>query len=191
MVRNNCERAPIMNRIDVTYPLTISDYRRASYYGLALRQYKTLRILIILIGLAVTSVFTAAIWNKGAELAALLVCICVIWLLTLFSRMERGIRRYLKTPGNMIGCEYHVTLESHRIEIRVPERKVNYSVKINDLAAVFELSGLFMIYISSQDAYLLPFRVLTKEQQETLKDVFRRHLGDRFNENKKLSFKRK
>lgn len=180
-----------MNRIDVTYPLTISDYRRASYYGLALRQYKTLRILIILIGLAVTSVFTAAMWNKGAELAALWVCICVIWLLTLFSRMERGIRRYLKTPGNMIGCEYHVTLESHRIEIRVPERKVNYSVKINDLAAVFELSGLFMIYISSQDAYLLPFRVLTKEQQETLKDVFRRHLGDRFNENKKLSFKRK
>lgn len=180
-----------MNRIDVTYPLTISDYRRASYYGLALRQYKTLRILIIVIGLAVTSVFTAAMWNKGAELAALLVCICVIWLLTLFSRMERGIRRYLKTPGNMIGCEYHVTLESHRIEIRVPERKVNYSVKINDLAAVFELSGLFMIYISSQDAYLLPFRVLTKEQQETLKDVFRHHLGDRFNENKKLSFKRK
>lgn len=180
-----------MNRIDVTYPLTISDYRRASYYGLAIRQYKILRFLIILIGLSVTSIFTAVLWNRGTELAVILTCISVIWLLTLFSSMERGIRRYLKTPNNMIGCEYHVTLESHRIEIRVPERKVNYSVKINDLIAVFELNGLFMIYISSQDAYLLPFRVLTKEQQETLKDVFRRHLGERFNENKKLSFKRK
>ena len=180
-----------MNRIDVTYPLTVSDYRRASYYGLAIRQYKTLRFLIILIGFAAASIFTAVLWNKGTELATILVCVCAIWLLSIFSSMERGIRRYLKTPENMIGCEYKITLESHRIEIRVPERKVNYSVKINDLVAVFELNGLFMIYISAQDAYLLPFRVLTKEQQETLKDVFRRHLGERFNENKKLSFKHK
>ena len=91
----------------------------------------------------------------------------------------------------MIGCEYHVTLESHRIQIRVPERNVNYSVKINDLAAVFELSGLFMIYISTRDAYILPFRVLTKEQQEELKEVFRRHLGERFTENKGIGRKKK
>ena len=180
-----------MNKIEVSYPLTVSDYRRASYYGLALRQYKSLRFFIILVGFAVTAAMGAALWGDGAKIAAALWAVCAVWLLTLFAGTERDIRRYVKAPDNMLGCDYHVTLESHRIQIRVPERKVNYSVKINDLVAVFELSGLFMIYISAQDAYLLPFRVLTKEQQETLKDVFRRHLGDRFEENKKLSFKRK
>ena len=180
-----------MNKIEVSYPLTVNDYRRASYYGLAIRQYKSLRFLILLVGFAVTASIGTAMWGDGAKLAAALWAILVIWLLTIFAGAERDIRRYVKHPDTMIGCEYQMTLESHRIQIKVPARKVNYSVKINDLAAVFELSGLFMIYISSQDAYLLPFRVLTKEQQETLKDVFRRHLGDRFNENKKLSFKRK
>lgn len=180
-----------MNKIEVSYPLTVSDYRRASYYGLALRNHKMVRPLLLLIGFAGTSAVTALLWEDAAKFAAALCALCAIWLLSLFAGAEREIRRYVKHPETMIGCEYHVTLESHRIQIRVPERKVNYSVKINDLAAVFELSGLFMIYISTRDAYILPFRVLTKEQQEELKEVFRRHLGERFTENKGIGRKKK
>lgn len=180
-----------MNKIEVSYPLTVSDYRRASYYGLALRNHKMVRPLLLLVGFAAASAVSALLWSNTAKFAAALCALCVIWLLSLFAGAEREIRRYVKHPETMIGCEYHVTLESHRIQIRVPERNVNYSVKINDLAAVFELSGLFMIYISTRDAYILPFRVLTNEQQEELKEVFRRHLGERFTENKGIGRKKK
>lgn len=180
-----------MNKIEVSYPLTVSDYRRASYYGLALRQYKSLRFFIILVGFALVALMSALMYGQGEKLAAALCTICVVWLLTLFAGTERDIRRYVKHPDTMIGCEYRITLESHRIQIRVPERKVNWSVKVNDLVAVFEMNGLFLIYISAQEAYILPFRVLTKEQKEALKDTFRRHLGERFNENKGIGRKKK
>lgn len=180
-----------MNKIEVSYPLTISDYRRASYYGLAIRQYKSLRFFIILVGFALVALMSTLMYGQGEKMAAALCAMCIVWLLTLFAQTEAGIRRYVKHPETMIGCEYQMTLESHRIQIKVPERKVNWSVKVNDLVAVFEMNGLFLIYISAQDAYILPFRVLTKEQRETLKDTFQRHLGDRFNENKGIRFGKK
>ena len=180
-----------MNKIEVSYPLTVGDYRRASYYGLALRNSKMVRPLLLLIGFAGTAAITALLWSEATKFAAALCALCAVWLLTLFAGAEREIRRYVKHPDTMIGCEYHMTLESHRIQIRVPERRIHYSVKVNDLAAVFELSGQFMIYISTQDAYILPFRVLTREQQEELKETFRRHLGERFTENKGLGRRKK
>ena len=180
-----------MNKIEVSYPLTVSDYRRASYYGLAIRQYKSLRFFIILVGFALVALMSALLYDQGAKLAAALCVLCIIWLLTIFAGAERDIRRYVKHPETMIGCEYQMTLESHRIQIRVPERKIRWSVKINDLAAVFEMNGLFLIYLSAQDAYILPFRVLTKAQREELKDTFRRHLGERFNENNGIRFGKK
>lgn len=178
-----------MNKIEVSYPLTVKDYRQASYYGLALRNNKMVRPLLMMVGFALTSAVTAMLWSEVAKFSAALCALCVIWLLTLFAGEERNIRRYIKHPDTMIGCEYHMTLESHRIQIRVPERKINHSVKMNDLAAVFELSGQFMIYISVSDVYILPFRVLSKEQLQELKDTFRRHLGDRFTENKGIGRK--
>ena len=180
-----------MNKIEVSYPLTVSDYRRASYYGLALRQHKLIRPMLLLVGFALTAALSALVWGEGAKLAAALCALWVVWLLTIFAGAERDIRRYVKHPDTMIGCEYHMTLESHRIQIRVPERKIHYSVKVNDLAAVFELSGQFLIYISTQDTYILPFRVLTREQQEELKETFRRHLGERFTENKGIGRRKK
>lgn len=180
-----------MNKIDVTYSMTVTDYRRASYYGLAIRQYKSLRFLIILVGFALVALMSAVLYDQGAKIAAGLWACCIVWLLTVFAQAEAGIRRYVKSPETMIGCEYQMTLESHRIQIKVPARKVNYSVKINDLIAVFEMDGLFLIYISAQDAYILPFRVLTKEQLAQVKDTFRRHLGDRFNENTGIRFGKK
>ena len=180
-----------MNKIEATYQITVSDYRMASYYGLAMRQYKILRVLIFMVGAAFLCFCTSNMWAKGMELAILLLIICAVWLLMMFANMEKGIRRYVKDENTMIGCEYHMTLESHRIQIKVPARKVNYSVKIIDLIAVCEMNGLFLIYISAQVAYILPFRVLTKEQLAQVKDTFRRHLGDRFNENTGIRFGKK
>ena len=171
-----------MNKIETTYQITVSDYRQACYYALANRQYRSLRFLLLLFGATLISLLTADMWPQGREFTALLAVIGAVWLLTLFARMEKGISRYLKSDQNMIGCTYTVTLESHRITVKVPQKKVNFTIKVNELAAVFELSREFMIYINEQDTYLLPFRALTPEQLAEVKDTFRRHLGERFTE---------
>ena len=175
---------PPMNKIETSYRLTVSDYRQACYYGLALRQYKSLRFLLLLIGALLVSVFTMSMWPQGQQFTALLTVIVGLWLLTTFGRLEKGIYKYLKSDQNMIGCEYKVTLESHRITVRVPERKIHVSVKTNDLAAVFALTKEFMIYVSTADTYLLPYRALTAGQLQEVKENFRRMLGDRYEENK-------
>lgn len=176
-----------MNKIETTYYLTVSDYRQACYYGAGVRQYKSLRILFFIVGAALISFFGGTMWNwaRGVELAALLGLIAALWLLSIFTGVEKGIRRYLKAPDAMIGCEYTVTLESHRITVKIPERKIHVSVKMNELVAVFALSREFMIYTTPQDTYLLPFRALTKGQLEEAKENFRHHLGEKYSETKR------
>lgn len=173
-----------MNKIETTYRLTVGDYRQACYYGLAMRQYKSLRFLLLLIGALLVSVFTMSMWPQGQQFTALLTVIVGLWLLTTFGRLEKSIYRYLKSEQNMIGCEYKVALESHRITVRVPERNIHVSVRTNELAAVFALTKEFMIYTSATDTYLLPYRALTAEQVSEVKENFRRMLGERFGENK-------
>ena len=173
-----------MNKIETSYRLTVSDYRQACYYGLALRQYKSLRFLLLLIGALLVSVFTMSMWPQGQQFTALLTVIVGLWLLTTFGRLEKSIYRYLKSEQNMIGCEYKVTLESHRITVRVPERKIHVSVRTNDLTAVFALTKEFMIYTSVTETYLLPYRALTTQQVARTKENFRRMLGNRYEENR-------
>lgn len=176
-----------MNKIETTYRLTVSDYRQACYYATGVQQYKSLRILFFLVGAALISFFGGTIWNwtSGMELATLLGLIAALWLLSIFTGVERGIHRYIKQPNTFLGCEYQVTLESHRITVKIPERKVHVSVKMNELVAVFALSREFMIYTTPQDTYLLPFRALTKEQLEEVKENFRHHLGEKYSETKR------
>ena len=174
-----------MNKIETSYQITVADYRQASYYGMGLRQYKSLRVLILMAGAAFLSLCTSGVWDRGMELGVFLGAACLIWLFTIFGGAELGIRRYIKQKDTMIGCRYDVTLESHRIRFQVPERNVDISIKTGSLAAVFELNRQFLIYTSLQDAYILPFRALTEEQKEDLRSNFRYHLNQRFHENKR------
>ena len=149
-----------------------------------------MRILIFLVGAVLVCASGGLMWKwaRGVDMALLLGIIAATWILFLFSGVEKGIRSYVKNPNTMIGCRYTMILESHRITVRVPERKVNINLKVNELVAVFELSRAFMIYTSVQDAYILPFRALTREQLDEVKENFRHHLGDQFSENKGLRF---
>lgn len=170
-----------MDKICVEYQVTVSDFRRASYYGTFLRHRKALRIMFVVLAVAIVYAIAGAA-GLGAinPLVLFLAAAYLVWGLVLFAGVEKGIRAYLGTEGSLIGCTYQVELESHRIRLEVAERKIQFATPVNKLACVFEISSMFLIYTSLQDVYILPTRCLTDEQRTALRTNFRDKLGNNF-----------
>ena len=103
-----------------------------------------------------------------------------MWGLLLFAGAEKDIRRYIKSPESLIGCEYKVLLEDHRIRIEIPEKKVRESFNLHSLHCCFELASMFLIYTTPQNVYLLPKRALEPEEVEALREELVASLGERF-----------
>jgi len=170
-----------MERIKAEYQITVSDLRQASYYGLFMRRRRPLQIMFVVLAAGVLYAAGAGLGlGEVNPLVLFLAGAYLLWGLLLFAGTERDILRYIKSPDSLIGCTYAAVLESHRITLRIPEKKAEFTKPIGELACVFELSRMFLIYVDSQQVYLLPHRALTKEERASLREVFRKRLGDRF-----------
>ncbi len=170
-----------MDKISVEYQVTVSDFRQATYFGLFQRHRMALRIMFVVLIVAVLYVLGASIGlGTMNPLVLFIAAAYLIWGLLLFAGAEKGIKQYLRSEGSLIGCSFRAELESHRIRLEIPERKIQVTAQTNQLACVFELSSLFMIYTSMQDVYLLPNRCLTAEQRIALRKNFRERLGNNF-----------
>lgn len=170
-----------MKTIEANYQITLSDFRKATYYGLSLRYQRSLSImfLVLLIGFFYTVAAFFGFWKLNL-LIPFIATAYLIWGLLLFAGAERSIRNYLKAPGCTISKNHKTILDEKHVHIQIPECKVNTSYSISKLACVFELSTLFLIYISMQDVYLLPKRALKDEESGYLRENFRSLLGTRF-----------
>ena len=159
-----------MKRIEAEFSLSLGEFRMASYYGLFLRHRRALQILFGVLLFALAYYF-GAVQGLGAPnpLVFLLAGAYLVWILLLFAGTERDIRRYLRTPQNLIGCKYKVTVDDHRLWIEIPEREIRDSCNLHKLACCFELNALFLFYTTPQDVYILPKRVLHAGEVEALR----------------------
>ena len=170
-----------MEKICVEYQVTVSDFRRATYYGLFLRHRRALRIMFaVLIVAVVYAIAGAAGVGTINPLVLFLAMAYLIWGIMLFAGAEKGIRSYLRTKDSLVGCTYRAELESHRIRLEVPERNIHFATPVNKLACVFEMSSLFLVYTTLQDVYILPTRCFHEQQRQALRTNFREKLGDNF-----------
>ena len=170
-----------MKKIDTQFQLTVGEYRMACYYGLFLRHRRPLQILCIVLGAALLyAVGTAAGLGTPNPLVFFLAAAYLIWGLLLFAGAEKDIRRYLRSPGCLIGCTYRVIVESHRLRVEVPERQIRTACNLHGLACAFELSGLVLFYTTPQEVYLLPKRALSAEEVGLLRRELAACLGERF-----------
>ena len=170
-----------MERISAKYQVTVSDFRRATYFGLFQRHRMALRIMFVVLAVAVLYVLGASIGLGVMNPLVLFIAMAyLIWGILLFSGAERGIRAYLRSKNSLIGCTYRVELDSHRIRLEVPEHKIQVSTQVNQLTCVFELSSMFLIYTSMQDVYILPHRCMSEKQRVALRHNFRTRLGENF-----------
>lgn len=170
-----------MERIKAEYHITVSDFRKASYYGLFLRYRRPLQImLVVLAGAVVYGVGGYLGLGSVNYLVFFLAGAYLIWGLLLFAGLERRILRYVKSPDSFLSNTYVATIDSHRIAFEIPERKGEFSTQIGKLTCVFELSQMFLIYVNTQETYILPHRALTEAQRQALRKNFRERLGDNF-----------
>ena len=102
---------------------------------------------------------------------------------------EKIILQYVKRPDSFVGCQYIVTIDTHKITFEIPERKINSSTQLSKLACAFELNDLFLIYVSTQQTFILPCRALTETQRQefrrTLRERLENNFGTRFDQKKK------
>ena len=170
-----------MDRIRTEFEVTVSDFRKASYYGMFLQYRKPLRImfavLLVAIVYAVAGYFGA---GKVNYLVFFLAAAYLIWGLLMFARTEMGILHYVKQPDSFVGCRYIATIDSHKITFEVPERKITSSTQLSKLACAFELNALFLIYVSTQQTFILPCRALTEGQRGEFRRTLRERLGNNF-----------
>ena len=170
-----------MQKIQVEYQLTVSDYRASSYYGLVQRQKMAFRIMAGVIAVGILSlVFRESLPAKLGTLLPFLAGAYLIWGILLFAGVERGIRRYVKTPDCLIGRRYRATIDAQQIRFEIPERKVDVSFPVDELSFAFELSALFMLYVSEDKVFLLPKRSLSDAEVRSLRSLLQSRLKTRF-----------
>lgn len=163
------------------YQITVPDFRQATYFGLFQRHRRALRIMFIVLAVSILYVLGGyAGLGQINYLVPFLGMAYLVWGLLLFAGAEAGIRRYLRGADSLVGCTYRAVLEPRRVFFEIPERGVRFDCPIGKLACVFELSGMFLLYISLQEVYILPHRCLTEAQRAALRTNFREHLGGNF-----------
>lgn len=170
-----------MQTIHVNYSITVSDFRKATYYGLFLRHRRALQIMFLVLGFSVLYAIGGALGLGTVNyLVFFLALAYLIWGLLLFAGAEKGIKHFLASPQTTLGCEYLVSIDEHHIRIRVPAKKGDVSLLIKKLACAYELSSMYLLYVSTQEVYLLPKRALTAEQAAALRGLLHQTLVDRF-----------
>ena len=90
-----------MKKIEASFHAELTDFRRASYYGLFLRHRRALQILFLVLGAALLYYIGARI-NLGTPnpLVFFLAAAYLVWGLLLFAGAEKEIRRYIKSPDS-------------------------------------------------------------------------------------------
>jgi len=170
-----------MEKISVEYQVTLSDFRKASYLGVFLRNRKALRIMFAVLIAGILYAIGGAIgYGKINPLVLFLAMGYFLWGIWLFSGTEKGIRTYMRSKDTLIGCTYRVDITAQDLSIAVPERKINFTTPIKKLTCAFEFGSMFLIYTSMQDVYILPTRVLQEEQKTALRTLLRKKLADNF-----------
>lgn len=170
-----------MRSIQTNYTITVQDYRNSSYYIAALQHRRALQVLAVFLagGLVYLYGLVAELWAVN-YFAAFLIVAYLVWGLVFFARIERSIRKYMLSPECMIGCDFSMLLEDNRLRVQVPAQGIDHSCMVNRLSAVFELSQLFLLFISPQQLYILPKRALETDEIEALRDNFSKRLPERF-----------
>ena len=170
-----------MNTIYANYELTMSDFRKASYFGLFLRHRLPLRIMFIVLLISLLySIAAAAGFGSANPLVFFIAAGYLGWGLLLFAQTELNILRYIRSPQSLIDSHCSCTVDRSSFHLRISDHAVDVRQPLSQLTCAFELSHLFLFYISAQDVYLLPKRSLKAQEITALRQLLRRKLGVNF-----------
>ena len=163
------------------FKLYLSDYRKAAYYGMVQRNRTGLRLMLVVIGAFIIYVITTLILKvQMMPVTFFVVGGYAVWVLVLCAGTETKIRRYIKDPETLLGKETVITIDRTQVEVEIPEKDIHSKVAVKDLAFVFELTDLYMLYINNQETYILPKRAVAEKEILLLRELFQKTLSAKF-----------
>lgn len=170
-----------METQEIRYRVSKQNFRQASLYALFLRNRAMFRAGIVVV-LAVA--FYALLATQDVfpldYLPIYIAAAYLIWMLVLMGREEQRVLRYIKSDASMLYTEYILRFSDSKLTIEVPEKHLHSSVAMAKLASAIEISGVFMLYLSADQLYLVPTDAMTQQQRAWLRESLRSKLGDRF-----------
>lgn len=170
-----------MAPICAEFAITVSDFRKASYYALFLRYRRPFLFLFLAAAGAALYALGAALGLGAANpLVFLLSGAYCLWGLVMAIGEEKNIRAYVRSAGSLLGLSCRATLTEGAFQYEIPKRQVRVTAAYSDLACAFELQALFLLYTSPKDVYLLPKRALTEKECGQVRALLRDALKDRF-----------
>lgn len=168
---------PISSR----FSLTIEDFRRASYFGFIKRMRTALRVMsAVIVGAIVYTVVQYVARGRMDYLGLFVVAAYVVWLAYQLVRVERGIRAYYLSADSLLGCEQTILFERDCLRIVIAAKKIDIAQPYPQLAFAFELSSLFLVYMTSEAVYVVPKRCLSDDDVRSIRALLHRKLADRF-----------
>ena len=167
--------------IRVTSTITLREYRAAVYFGLVMRMRRSFQAFFLCLALA-------AAWFLAAKLGVIgyspilnyIAAAYLVYLLILFARTEREIARYAKSESSLLGVPIEYVFTDTTFTAEIPSRGEKSRFDVNAIAAVFEETPCFLVYLNGQQAYLLTKASMTRETIGDLRVFFSSHLKDRF-----------
>lgn len=91
-----------MQTIHVNYSITVSDFRKATYYGLFLRHRRALQIMFLVLGVSILYAIGGALGLGTVNyLVFFLALAYLIWGIFLFAGAEKGIRQHIAQVCNL------------------------------------------------------------------------------------------
>ena len=167
--------------ISAEYELLVDDFRKASYYVLFLR--KRMPLLLMFLAIAAAVLYAVGCYLLGRDTNALPLLIAAayaVWGLVLFAQNEKRIRQYIKSDSSMIGANYVLIIERDRLLVKVAEREISFSLRLNKLESAIEMSSMFLLFQNAEDFYILPRRALDSEALRELRARLTTSLKERF-----------
>lgn len=166
---------------EIRYRVGKKVYRRASLYAMFMRNRNTFRIgIAVVLGVAVYAAFASEGVFELNYLPIYIAAAYLIWMLILLGREEQNVLRYLKSEDTLLGKEFVLHFDETKLSIDIPEKKLHTSVQFAKLASAVEISGVFMLYISAEQLYLVPTDAMSDAQQKALRRLLRKHIGKKF-----------
>ncbi len=163
------------------YQLNTNDLRRALYYGYLVRNRKVVRFALF----ALLVIFSYSVLSLTGAMpeSALIFYIGLgyfVWLVLTAGSIEYQLLRQVKDKDSFLRKIFRVQVSESIIQIEVPSEASRLRVIPSQLYCAFEISRVFMLYISPEQVYLVPKSIMSEEEKVQLRSILLTSLGERF-----------
>lgn len=170
--------------ITVEYAAAAKDFREATYFVLTKRYNVFLRasiITLILTGVYFTFSLLGFSFAVAIQPMLIFVLFSIVFIYALFLvQTEHGIRKYLRSKNNLIGCDCTISFEEKAVKVIIPKQSFNKSYPIERFSCVLESRNLLLLYVSEEDLHIVGTRHIASEDLSAIRSHLRNALGNNY-----------